>query len=315
MGVQDTIKNQIHQTALYQRFDAYRWREREVSYGSDYPDKTFYVIRRHANRAGLFSFVMTNLASIAYAIDQGWVPVIDMQNSANPMLSPELVGKENAWEYYFEQPCGYSLQDIVHARHVVLSSVTAPANYPEFESLLDAQKAHDWRLIAARYLHVREEHVQAARRYMETHFHGDPYLGVLCRGTDYLALQPSGHPLQPATEDVIADCRRLMQERELEYLYLATEDQNIWERFESAFPGEVYSYQQMHYSVSGDQNINDVANRNGNARDRNCDYLISILILAQADYVLAGAANGSYGARLLRKNDDNFCFYNLGLYP
>lgn len=313
--MQHSLRNTIKQTALYRRFDAWRWRERLVHNGTEHPEETYYVIRRHASRAGLFSFVMTNLASIDDALQHGRIPVIDMQSSENPMLPADRVGRENAWEYYFLQPCEVSLQDLQHARNVVLSPVTPPQGYPELADFLDVNRRRHWRELAARYLQVREEHKVAAQAYIRQELGGQPYLGVLCRGTDYLAQRPSGHPVQPEIDVVIRDCRRVMEERGLTQVYLATEDQEIWDQFAAAFPERLYSYQRTRYSVQADQNINDVANADTNAVDRNRDYLISILVLAQADYVLAGAANGSYGACLFRERDEDFYFYQLGLYP
>lgn len=56
------IKKQIHD---------FIWRERTVRWGDEYPDQRFYVIRRHADQAGLFSFVATNLGSINEAVRRG----------------------------------------------------------------------------------------------------------------------------------------------------------------------------------------------------------------------------------------------------
>ena len=81
----------------------YKWRERTIHPGTEYPGKRFYVIRRHADHAGLFSFVATNLGSVLEATAKGYIPVIDMQNAVNPMLAPEEIGKVNAWDRFFLQ--------------------------------------------------------------------------------------------------------------------------------------------------------------------------------------------------------------------
>ena len=125
---------------LKQKLSTFRWRERTIHPGNEYADKRFYVIRRHADQAGLFSFVATNLGSINEAVRRGFVPVIDMQNAANPMLLPEEVGKVNAWDRYFLPPCGYTLEDIAHAKNVTLGVITPPEDeyYPDYNMILDA---------------------------------------------------------------------------------------------------------------------------------------------------------------------------------
>ena len=109
-------------TFLNEPYTRWKWRERRVSYGKENPDKTFYVIRRASCKVGLFSHVMTNMGLVKYALDRGYIPVIDMQNTKNTYLEPDQVGKVNAWEFYFEQPCGYSLRDIKKSKNVILSN-------------------------------------------------------------------------------------------------------------------------------------------------------------------------------------------------
>ena len=60
-----------------------QWAEKRVRYGKENPDKTFYVIRRREIRAGLFSYFLQNVNDIKYALDRGWIPVVDLQNSLN----------------------------------------------------------------------------------------------------------------------------------------------------------------------------------------------------------------------------------------
>lgn len=61
---------------------------------------------------GLISFHNSALYSIRYALDKGYIPVIDYQNYKNIYLTEDKFGKENSWEYYFDQPSGYNIEDI-----------------------------------------------------------------------------------------------------------------------------------------------------------------------------------------------------------
>ena len=73
-------------------------REKRVSYGNENPRKTFFVIRRNAPNAGLYSFVLTNLGWMKYAVDKGYIPVVDMQSFYNTYLTHEQVGQVKAWK-------------------------------------------------------------------------------------------------------------------------------------------------------------------------------------------------------------------------
>ena len=57
--------------------------------GMRFPDKTFYIIRRSGMKLGLFSYFNTHLARMDYAIQNGMIPVVDMQNFRNSYLEED----------------------------------------------------------------------------------------------------------------------------------------------------------------------------------------------------------------------------------
>lgn len=323
---------------IRKKVSAYRWRERLVSYGNENPDKTFYVIRKHASRAGLFSFYTTNIGSIVQSIADGYVPVVDMQNSINPMLTEEKVGKENAWEYYFLQPCGISLNDISKSKNVILGAIDPPEKFPDFDMIEDRDRTglNDyilrWREAAHKYIVFKPEiaakiNAEYAKLFSgrtlpdgerdaleETH-KKSKVLGVLCRGTDYVKLRPHNHPIQPDADTVILKCEEIMSKFGCNYIYLATEDEDIWNKFIARFGSTVVkSYQKHRFTTTSGQNINDIANSELNPRDRNLEYLISIGILSKCDCFVGGAAGGTYGALLMSDGFEYEYVFNLGRY-
>ena len=306
---------------LRKKVAAFYWRERKVSYGKENADKTFYVIRRHASRAGLFSFYSTNLGSILEAVSKGYIPVIDMQNSINPMLEQQLVGKENAWDYYFKQPFGYNLNDISHSANVVLGSIDPPQNFPDYgmiKGMTDSgtlcEELIMWREAAHKYMHIIPEIEKKVNDNYDVISKGERMIGVLCRGTDYVKLKPHNHPIQPNTDDVIIRCEQEMAKFECSRIYLATEDKTIWDKFTSHFGDKVCSYQKHHFVTTEGQNVNDIANQAMNPKDRNMEYLISIDIISKCNCFIGGANGGTYGALLMSSGFEHEYVYDLGLY-
>ena len=115
MKIKQTIQNIDF---INRKYTNYKWRERRISYGKENKDKKFYVVRRANAKVGLFSLVLTNLGYIKYALEQGLIPVVDMSNYDN-FYSGADENISNMWQYYFEQPCGYSLRDINKSKNVV----------------------------------------------------------------------------------------------------------------------------------------------------------------------------------------------------
>ncbi len=70
------------------------WEERIKHFGWKNRNKTFYVIRRRDAYCGIFSIYMTTLARIDEALKNGFIPVVDMQNSFNIYLNKKRLGRK-----------------------------------------------------------------------------------------------------------------------------------------------------------------------------------------------------------------------------
>ena len=97
------------------------WEEHYIKRG-DPTKPTYYIIRRQAEGTGLFARYNMFAGHIRYALSKGWIPVVDMQNYPNTYLAPEKLGKENSWEYFFEQPLRIGLEYAYNGENVILSN-------------------------------------------------------------------------------------------------------------------------------------------------------------------------------------------------
>ena len=67
------------------------------------PKKFFYVIRRSPG-AGLFSNFIYVLNHLVISEQNGFIPIIDMENFTTIYNEKEKIDNTfNAWEYYFEK--------------------------------------------------------------------------------------------------------------------------------------------------------------------------------------------------------------------
>ncbi len=313
------IKKMFQRCAFLNKcYIQYKWQQRKVSYGRENPDKVFYVIRRATCKVGLFSFVMTNLGHIKFAIDHGYIPVIDMQNNANTYLEKNEIGKKNAWEFYFEQPCGYSLADISKSKNVILGSglITDKIAFPSARMVYDENEFNLWKGIFDQYLNITEEIKREVDRQFEQLFHNNRVLGVLARGTDYTGTKPHKHPVQPETEQIISKSKEVMNLYKCDKIYLATEDEQIFCEFKRVFGDKLTAPDVKRYMTIGAENINDVM-----CEDRKCDkylkgkeYLESILLLSKCNCLVAGNTGGTQGALLFSKGYEYKYIFDLGVY-
>lgn len=314
MNVKEKLKGI---TILNKLYVSWKWRERRVSHGKENPDKIFFVIRRAQCKAGLFSLVMTNMGLVKYALDKGYIPVIDMQSERNTYLEEEQVGRENAWEFYFEQPCGYSLKDIERSRNIILSRGTIRKSifYPGDKMVRNPDEYQMWRSLFQRCFHVKKELLEEEQILKKEMFQGKRVLGVLCRGTDYTNTRPKNHPIQPKTEDVIEKVNEVLEQQKCTYVYLATEDDDIYSAFEKRYGEKLKALKTRRYHNTGKENINDISAKCGESRYLlGRDYLMTILLLADCNCLVAGSAGGTYGA-LLMGSEYEYCYiFDLGTY-
>ena len=109
--------------------------------------------------------------------------------------------------------------------------------------------------------------------------------------------------------------RSVMKEQKCTCIYLTTEDADIYRRFQEEFGELVKTLELSRYSNTGKENINDIAVREGGNRyQMGRQYLISILLLAWCNCLVAGSAGGTYGALLMESEYEYQYIFDLGTY-
>lgn len=288
--------------------------------GPENPDKIFYVIRRPGiENCGLFSDFILFLGKIEQVLKDGYIPIIDMQNDFNVYLDKDKVGKENAWEYYFKQPLGYSLEDIAHSRHVIMGSTAKnmklfPWNDLDFLNGKTGELAY-WRKLAGKYMQLSDparEHVES--EYQRLFAGEDRILGVLCRGTDYVASRPSHHNIQPTPDEMYARIDEMMQKHGCTKIFLATEDGGIYQKFKEKY-GDIIITNTKRYVKYESGYIAQTLYENGNAgREAGMEYLVTIMLLSKCDCLCAGIVSGTGSAILLSEGYREMYLFDMGRY-
>lgn len=297
-------------------YTKYKWRERKVSYGKENRNKQFYVVRRANAKVGLFSLVLTNLGYIKYALEQGYIPVVDMQNYDSFYQGMNMYDK-NMWEYYFEQPCGYTMEEIKQSKRIILGNgiITGDVEYPDDSLAYDEKKLGHWKRVASEYLIVNKKIAKEANEVADELFGSSRVLGVLARGTDYVNMKPYNHPIQPTVEQLIQKIDEVLFKMNCNKIYLATEDRGIFDKLREKYGNKVIALDVERYETKGKQNINDVC-RTQEKDDYIMakEYLISMLLLSKCNCLVAGNTSGSIGALLLNKKYEYQYIFNLGRY-
>ena len=287
------------------------------------PDKpTYYIIRRIADTTGLLTRYRMIMGHIRYALSKGWIPVIDLQNYPNPNLDPDKLGKENAWEYYFEQPLRIGLEQAYNGENVVLSDGDIVKPYPA-HSLKMLEKRSDtlteWRmLVKLGLLSVKPELMQEVTATWQKLFSKeDRVLGVILRGTDYVARKIKGRPIPPPVDFAKSIVSEKLKEWQCNKFFLATEDKKIVEAFQSTFGYRCVTSDRgyVEYNSVKDKWVSLCRiERENDYYLQGKEYLTQILLASMCNSLVATRSSGTTAAVLLNENYEHTYFFNLSRY-
>ena len=291
-------------------------------------DKKFYIVARTCSIAGLGAIWIGYVSHALYAIDNGFIPIIDLKHYKNQYFKEGKTYRDNVWEYFFEQPCGYSLDDIAPDSEVVISD---SIRFPSSDYVMVSAK------LPISNVMVSDKHVKelksryqslfklspTAKQFVEETYNkviGDDtnVLGVLCRGTDYISRRSFGEPIQPSPSQVIGKVHEFLKKHpEITKIYLATEDNSIYETFKKEFGERLVDNNQYRYSYTDKEKpfLSDIKTERPNHNYQLAlEYLSSLYILSKSKYFVGGRCAGSLIAWIIQNSWQDLYIWKIGYY-
>lgn len=286
----------------------------------DYENINFIVIRRvSCSTCGLFSNYLAYLGCMRKYLIMGFIPILDFESYRN-IINGFVIdsSKGNPWEYYFNQPFGYNYNDVKrNVRNLKYIECYTNIFRPNDDIFLNLESMKYWHIIANQYVPIKNEIINESNDIIKKIFKGSRnVLGVLLRGTDYIARKQRSHPIPPKTEDAIKDAKLMDNKFKYDWVFLATEDDNIREEFIKGIGAKVkfllnknkinYNYATkkfLAYNIDFKRNIKF-----------NKLYLLNIIILSKCLDLLAANTSGTVGVFILTEGFRNYKVYKLGYY-
>ena len=293
-------------------------REVDRSYGRENPDKTFFVIRpyyySHPNEAiSAVPHLLTNyyyvLQLMAYAKENGWIPVVDWENYRLPHSEDDPVnGTRNAWEYYWKQLSPYTLEEVYRSKNVVLSNMNIPSGYlPHLRTPESGLEAYAKRIVklGSKYAcqvsfnHYVQAYIDAAKRKIFPK--GKLVMGVAVRGTAYLTMQTGHHAAQPTLDELVGFVAKYMKLWGADYIFFTNEEEETIEFMRNAFgrrllylPRKRYRGYHIYSDNKPDPTDEDLNPLYvvGQRYQTNLDYVTEMVLLSQCDFLLSALSNG-----------------------
>ena len=191
--------------------------------------KKFCILVIKCRTCGLFSFYIHYLGCIKIFINKGYIPIIDQNSYPNIFnkFCPNYSNK-NPWELYFNQPYGYSLENIRKYAKKKEKFYCRPksSDRPDKYTLYTNKYLMNfWHNLANKYIPIKKEIINEAKIIRKKLFEGlYNVLGVLMRGTDYIAMRPKDHSIPPKIGTLIEDIKDMDKKNKYDWIFITTED-------------------------------------------------------------------------------------------
>lgn len=305
---------------LYNSIQYPEMREKYICGGENHPNETFYVIRPRTDCVeGLMSLFLNVIKHLEYASHKGWIPVVDFENYRTQYtdLTQDI---KNVWEYYFEQTSDFSLEDVYKSKSIRLSGLNAVRKAsPALQQKYDPESLSIARQILREYIRFNPAVIELVENEL-SRFNPGESVGLYLRGTDYVNLRPSGHPVQPTVEQAITVVDKMLERHLIKHIFLVTED------------GEIYKFVKKYYGdklciVSYDSFINGYQSRGFISENpeqmkqladtpyqRGMNYLCKLIVLSKCRYFVGGNTNGAWAACAFSDGFEEQYVFELGKY-
>lgn len=262
------------------------------SFGPLAPDETFYVISRGERGAGFLSNFHHVMLHIRIALQCGMTPVIDMMNYRTSCSEGVPVnGTRNAWEYFFEQPFGARLKDVYRSKSVFMASPGYPADVLDvmtWDHVNDAERIAEASELISRHMAFN---VPTSRfiedAWSEVRRPGEKILAVMSRGADCRSGRPSGRPIQPEPEDLLAMAADMKSELGARWIFLKAEEEYVVRLFVDKFGDEVMPAKRV-FRQEHDPRTPRYSS--------SLECLRDVVIASRCDFLLSGLNCGSVAA-------------------
>jgi len=231
---------------------------------------------------GLFSLVQQVVANVAWARNEGRVPIADFRERCCYWTPHGHEGALSVWEYYFEPLVdGYpadSISESLRSRidcdfplmgdvgYFAQADVFVTSHYGDHPSLrgkapvipyMDASPADSLRRwtsdLMGDYIRPRDYLQRKADSFFAEHLQGDEVIGVHIRGTDAISAQETRAYRRDSLDlnRFVATLSALIQERPQARIFVATDAQSSLDHLKETFKDRVIAYDALRH-LDGD---------------------------------------------------------------
>lgn len=289
----------------------YHWqtREKHTSFGEKNQDKQFYIIRSLADTSKYYTGSRHNLMAnyfyvlshLANARLHGWIPVVDQLNyPVYISQSTSVHDTYNAWEYFWEQPSMYTLQEAYQSKNVVLSKQSWCSGW---DMGYDVANYTNQKMVSqyhelSKLVPLNQQMKSYCQKVKDSiSITNERVLGVSVRIAGHSAsafYQGPGHPKQPSAEEMVRLVASRLERWNMDKVFLATDSDYAVAKFQEAFGKQLITTARMRSPVGYDQKKDSAKPMYAAEHiiQTTKDYLAEMEVLASCTGLLGSVSSG-----------------------
>lgn len=291
------------------------------TYGREYEGMTIYLVDEKGSGMGFFAELGVTLIKLYFADERGFVPYVHWGERYLYYEPDGIKGEKNAFLYYFKPVS--EVKSIKHACHVVNSDDSHYAQVKALYHAVSYDVSEDYINAMARMLKKYIRYNDETREYLESQFGallGDKKtVAVHYRGTDFNKGY-NNHPIPVQAEQEIEKVKELLQQKDYEQIFLATDENAMVERFRQEFGDKVKVYEDtFRDDGSGESIAFSKAERENHHYKLGLEVLRDQYTLTHCEGIVCGYSNITFIARVMRRawfeqDWGDYCLIDNGLY-
>lgn len=269
--------------------------------GPNNVNEKFFLIDGSFYLEGIYAIWDKVFTAARYAIAKGYTPVFQIVSS-NDNIYSDYEG-EDIWRKFFLQPENFSLQDAQTSRYVAVSpnmNILSILHFIMNETARDISLSWPQGIFNDR---IKSYINERFNRFLPA---PDRTLGVLIRGTDYINNPLPNHKKHATADMVIGKIQEVEDTWDFDWLYLATEDEEICSKMKEHYKDRIRFTDQRRYTVKPGQLLVELHNekKDGKGFRLGAEYICSVYLLMQCRSLIASGDCGALTEALRGKNGE-----------
>lgn len=263
-------------------------------------EKPVYIIRFFHGQ-GILSILYSACGQAFHARKLGMVPYVDMIHFKTQYHAKR---NQNPWELFFSQPPEFTPKMLSFRVPKTLSRFSPPEEesenlFTQYDFCLYSQKKKIFDS-----LFTISSSITDSTAILEKELRIDDCIGVYARGTDYIALKPKNHHIQPTSVQLIEKCDEYIKKYDKK-IFLVTEDSSIYADFVEHYGDRLVTIDEdIHFESYTSKIPLYKKIKPNNSIQVAQTYLKKILLLSKCEYLIGGKTSGSLWACIF--NDEQY---------